>query len=260
MFVAALPGGGAVVSNYIRNNKTDQVLKISSQGKVTQTIYTCVSCSSDIRGLLVLGDFLYITHSNGTVLKTSVSDGQVLSISTIPDVSFVTHLGSLYSNPDMIPDKQTLLLCDRAKGEVFTFKPSTGRKQVRITGLSHPRSVSYFFHNKTIFYIVCEEGRDRINVYNNTWDLIRTIGTPGSILGELNSPMSAIVSDEDTIITSDRYNHRISEFSYNGTFLHYLLVSSDGILFPHSMSYHYPHLWLVHNGFPFELYRYNLYR
>ena len=260
--IAALPGGGAVIRHYIYNNSTEQILKINSQGKVTQTIYTCVGCSSYIWGLLVLGDYLYLTHYNGTVIKTRVSDGQVVSTSTIPDVRDVIHLGSLSNKPEKIPDKQTLLLCDYNydKGEVFTFKPSTGEKQVRVTGLRLPSSVSYFFYNQTVFYIVCEEFRHRINVYDQTWDLIRTIGTWGSNDGELKHPLSAIVSDEDTIIISDHWNHRVSEFSFNGTFLRHLLVRSDGIIYPDSMSYYYPHLWLVHGGYPYKLYRYNLYR
>ena len=257
-FVAALNGGAAFVNNYIRYNETQEVLKMSSQGKISQVIYSCVNCSY-IGGLLVLGDYLYIIHGNGTVIETRVSDGRILRISTIPDVGLVIHLGSLSNKPDRIPDKQTLLLCDFNKGEVFTFKYSTGEKQVRVTGLRYPYSVSYFSYNQNVFYIVCEEGWDRINVYNQTWDLIRTIGTRGSNDGELNTPISAIVSDEDTIIVSDYSNHRVSEFSFNGTFLRHVLVGSDGIEKPISMSYYYPHLWLVH-GDHFKPYRYNLYR
>ena len=259
--IAALPGGGAVVRYYINNNKTGKILKINSQGKVLHTIYTCVGCSSYIFGLLVLGDHLYLTHNNGTVIKTRVSDGRVLSRSTIPDVKMVMHTRSLYREPGEIHDKQTLLLCDREKGEVFTFIYSTGQKKVRITGLIKPTSVSYFFHNQNVFYIVCEGWGHKINVYNQTWDLIRTIGTNGYNDGELNYPQSAIVSNEDTIIISDLLNHRISEFSFNGTFLRHLLDSSDGINRPLSMSFYYPHLWLTYGGYPHnKSYRYNLYR
>ena len=257
--MAALPGGEAVVDNYINNNNTRQVLRLDSQGKIKHNIYSCVGCDY-IRGLLVLGDYLYIIHYNGTVIKTRVSDGHVINVTTIPDVRGVIHTGSLYSNPDKIPDKQTLLLCDFNKHEVFTFKPSTGQKKVRITGLSYPRSVSYFFYNNTVYYIVCEQGGYRITVYNNTWDRIRTIGRRGSKDGELNNPFSAIVSDEDTIIISDYSNHRISEFSFNGTFLHHLLDRSDGIRYPLSMSNYYPHLWLTNGSYPpYKLYRYNLF-
>ena len=257
--IAALPGGGAMIRHYIRNNKTEKILKINSQGEVTQTIFTCVGCSSYIWGLLLLGDFLYLTQSNGTVLKTRVSNGQVVSRSNIPDVRKVMHTGSLSNKPDKIPDKQTLLLCDRDKGEVFTFKYSTGQKQVHITGLDSPTSVSYFFYNQTVYYIVCEGWGDRINVYSQTWELIKTIGSQGSNDGELDIPQAAIVSDENTIIISDYWNHRVSEFSFNGTFLRHLLVRSDGIYLPVSMSYYYPHLWLVHGDHDKPC-RYNLYR
>ena len=256
VYVAALPGGEAVVSNYIGNNKTRQVLRLDSQGKIKNNIYTCVGCNS-IRGLLVLGDYLYIIHNNGTVIKTRVSDGHVMDVTNIPDVRYVIHTGSLYSNPDLIPDKQTLLLCDWSKGEVFTFKPSSGQKKVRITGLNEPRSVSYFFYNNTVYYIVCEDEGHRFIVYNNTWDLTRTIGRRGSNEGELNQPQSAIVSDEDTIIISDFHNHRISEFSFNGTFLRHLLDRSDGFRYPRYMSYYHPHLWMTQGTY--KLYRYNLY-
>ena len=247
-----------MVDNYIDNNKTCQVLRLDSQGKIKYNIYSCVRCNY-IEGLLVLGDYLYIIHYNGTVIKTLVSNGRVINVTTIPDVISVTNSGSLYSNPDRIPDKQTLLLCDWRKGEVFTFKPSTGQKKVRITGLSRPTSVSYIFYNNTVYYIVCEYGNHRITVYNNTWNRIRTIGRYASDDGELNGPTSAIVSDEDTIIISDYLNHRISEFTFNGTFLRHLLVSSHGIYRPESMSYYYPHLWLRHGGYLYKLYRYNLY-
>ena len=273
--MAALPGGEAVVYNTmnILNDKIDDVLKVDTQGRVTQVICSRARCPSGISGLLVLGDKLYIVNYNGRVLEISVSDGRILSTSNIPDVGYmyVVNKGSLYSKPEKIPDKQTLLLCDSWKGEVFTFKPSTGQKQVRVTGLSSPRSVSYFFYNNTVYYIVCEyheywiniDNADRIKIYNQTWDLIRTIGFRDTNDGILymykiaSYQDTAIVSDEDTIIISDYHNNSVSEFSFNGTFLRHLLVRSDGIYHPHSMSYYYPYLWLVQSE---KLHRYNLYR
>ena len=255
-----------MVKNYISQNRTEQVLKIDSQGRVTQVIYSCVGCPSYITGLVILGDLIYILHLNGTLVETGVSNGRSLNVYTIPDVWFVTHTGTLYSKPDRIPDKQTLLLCDYNKGEVFTFKPSTGQKQVLITGLVLPTSVSYYFYNTSVYYIVCEAGTSRINVrvhmYDNRWHRIRTIRREGSqeIQVSGNYHQAAIVSDEDTIILSDRFNGRVTEFSFNGTSLHDLLVRSDGIYWPYTMSYYYPHLWLVHGSYRhYRLYRYNLY-
>ena len=254
--VAALPGGEAVIAVNVKG--AIKAIKVNSQGRVTQDIYSCTRCSR-FKGLLVLGEHVYLIHGNGTVFETRVSDRRLLSTSTIPDVSRVMHYGSLSSKPDQISDKQTLLLADEVKHEVFTFKPSTGEKQVRITRYGSPASVSYFFFNDTEYYIVTEAFNDRINIYNNTWDLLRTIGTMGSDDQKLDYPLAAVVSEEETIIVSDFTEHRVSEFSLNGTFLHHLLVESDGIDWPRSMSYYYPHLWLTHGRLMDKLYRYQLY-
>ena len=237
--VAALPGGEAVIAVNVRG--TIKAIKVNSQGRVTQEIYSCTRCS-DFYGLLVLGEHVYLIHGNETMIETRVSDGRILS-----------------SKPDQIPDKQTLLLADEVKDEVFTFKLSTGENQVRITRVNSPASVSYFFFNQNVYYIVCEDGRSRINIYDNTWDLIRTIGTMGSDDQKLDYPLAAVVSEEETIIVSDFTEHRVSEFSLNGTFLRHLLVESDFIDWPRSMSYYYPHLWLTHGKYYDTLYRYKLY-
>ena len=257
--VAALPRGKAVFNNYMWYNDTDQVLKIDSQGRVTQVIYSCVGCPSSIYGLLVLGDYLYFVHGNGTVIQTGLYDNSVLCRYTSPDVSRsrVIHSGSMYSRPDKIPDSESLLLCDDNKAEVFTFKLSTGEKQVHISGLNGPTSVSYFFKDNMTYYIICESLNHSINVYNATWHLVRRIGRKGSDDGELNYPGAAIVSDEDTIIILDQENYRVSEFSFDGTFLRHIFHVSDGIDRPGHISYYYPHLWLDNGNA--NLRRYKLY-
>ena len=79
------------------------MLKIDSCWKVSNNIYTCVGCAG-IECLLVLGEHLYISHQNGTVIQTRVSDGHVVNVFTIPDVGYVFYRGALYSKPDKIPD------------------------------------------------------------------------------------------------------------------------------------------------------------
>ena len=255
-FVAALPGGEAIVNSYNISKKRYGILKMNSNGSVKQ-IFQCKNC--DITGLLILGDYLYMTYVNGTVMQCRVSDGQLLKVSTIPDVGSIINTGSLYSNPDKIPDKDTLLLCDDNKGEVLTFKPSNGQKKVRITGLSYPRSVSYLFYNATTYYVVCVEVDHKINTYNSTWNLVKSIRIGGIGFRDEGFPRAAVVSDENTIIVSHRNNHRVSEFSFDGRFLHDLLDKYD-VYWPSTMSYSFPYLWLVDDGLtPNNCYRYSLY-
>ena len=107
------------------------------------------------------------------------------------------------------------------------------------------------------YYIICESLNHSINVYNATWHLVRRIGRNGSDDIELNYPGAAIVSDEDTIIILDQENYRVSEFSFDGTFLRHILDVSDGIDRPGHISYYYPHLWLDNGNA--NLRRYKLY-
>ena len=234
-------------------------MKLNSEGKVIKNIYTCFRCS--VTGLLVVGDLLYIIHYNGTLLQARVSDGRTMSVFSVPTLRYgwVKHTGSLYSNPDTIPDKDTLILCDSNEGEVFSYNLSTKQKQIRLNhthGLTNPYSVSYFFQNNMTFFIVCDISRQQVNVYNATWQLVRNIGRPGSADGELKDPSAAIVSEDNTIIVSETGNHRVSEFSFGGKFLGHLLVKSDGIYRPNALSFSYPYLYLTQIG---QIYRYRLY-
>ena len=236
-------------------------MKLNSEGKVIKNIYTCIRCS--ITGLLVVGDLFYIIHNNGTLLQARVSDGRTMSVFSVPTPRYgwVKHTGSLYNHPGTIPDKDTLILCDSNVGEVFTYNLSTKQKLVRLNhthGLTNPISVSYFFQNNMTFFIVCDNSRSQVNVYNATWHLVRSIGRRGSADGELNWPEAAIVSEDNTIIVSDRGNHRVSEFSFDGKFLGHLLVKSDGIYRLNALSFSYPYLYLTQN-YTGQIYRYRLY-
>ena len=53
-----------MVYDYILYNNTRQVLKIDSQGMISNYIYTCVGCAG-IECLLVLGEHLYSNRDLG---------------------------------------------------------------------------------------------------------------------------------------------------------------------------------------------------
>ena len=87
---------------------------------------------------------------------------------------------------------------------------------------------------------------------------MRTFGGRGSKDGELERPLSVIMSPEGTVIVGDSGNRRVSEFTMEGEFLCHLLVKSDGISSIQAMSFSHPHLWIVqlHDT---KLSRYRLY-
>ena len=240
-YVAALPGGeAAVIINYRR------VVIINKEGQLVRELYKCLTCSK-FNGLLLLGGNLSIIQQNGTVSVIRLHDGQLLQVYHIPDVGAIYYFGSLYWDPDVI-DPDVLLLTDWYKGEVFSYWFSTLQKTVLVTDLSNPFSVSYFFKKNQTFYIVCERDKYYLTVYNATWNPVRTIGNV------LTYPHAAIVSPDNTIIVADTYYNKVSEFTSDGKFLRLL---TDEIVQPGSISFRYPHLWIVGNSN--DLYRYKLY-
>ena len=266
--VAALPRGEAVVyfsGIYITYkpggiiNGTVQWLdiinyvhwvdKINQEGRDAQELCRLAARNSKETGtgLLVLGDMLYITQKdNGTLIKLHLLRNDVLEVDNIPDVKEVVNFGSLFFDPAQIPDKDLLLLADRAKHEIFTYKFSTKHKEVRIRNLYHPKSVSYIFDNNSTYYLVCD--LQQVSLYNITWGLVRIIGKAGSGDGELNDPTSAIGLPDCSIVIADGGNNRLSQFTVQGKFVRHLLLESDGITKPSALSFFYPHLWVINDS------------
>ena len=252
--VAALPDGGAFVINY------EQVLRVNVTGQVIQHVYQCVRWS--IGGLLVLNNNLYVIYYNGTLLEVNINNTNTVQVYQVPDVRMMVHWGSLSYHPSVITHPDLLLLADWRKGEIFSYNVTSKNKQVHLTGLWRPTSVSFMTYNSHIYYVVCERGCDQVHVYNSTWGLYKTLGgNKGSGDGQLGRPYSAIGLPDGSIIIRDRGNHRVSLFNIKGRFVRHLQTRSDGLSGPWSMSISLPYLWLTYyRGWHiFRLYRYKLY-
>ena len=259
--VAALPDGGAFVYNYVRSNGTHQVWRVNVRGQVIQHVYQCVWCS-DITGLLVLNNNLYVIYMNGTLVEININNTNTVQVYQVPDVKWMLHTGSLSYHPSVITHPDLLLLADMIKGEIFSYNVTSKNKQVHLTGLWGPTSVSCMTYNSHLYYIVCERNRHQVLIYNSTWSLYKTLGgNKVSGDGQLYGPHSAIGLPDGSIIISDRNNHRVSLFNIHGRFIRHILTLSDGLLYPEAMSISLPYLWLIDGrGWPiYRLYRYKLY-
>ena len=148
---------------------------------------------------------------------------------------------------------------DSNKGEVFSYNLTSRHKQVHLTELSYPTSVSYSFYDSSTHYVLCQRDPNTISIYNSSWDLVSSFGGYGGDDGDLIYPFAAIMSYNNTILVSDYHNNRISVFTTDGVFLYQLLTQSDGIYYPRALSYHKPYLW-VENYARYQLYRYRLYK
>ena len=249
--VCALPGGEAVVNNYT-NSMNQQVLRINSQGQVVKMLYDCSGCTQ-INGLIRLGGDLFVIQQNGTVIQININNTSQTNMYHILGVSYLTHLGSLYYDPDLIPDKD-LLLPDYGNGQILSYRLSTREKTVHVRKLKNPVSVTYSFYNNSTFYVTCEWTGHQIGVYDSKWNLVRAFGRKGTADGELDNPQAAIMTPEGTVIVADRNNHRVSEFSMEGRFLKHILT---GLYRPTSLSMSPPYLWVV--SYHESLYRYKMY-
>ena len=259
MRVAALPDGGAFVMKY----DTKQVLRVNVTGQVIQHVYQCVGCSID--GLLVLNNNLYVIYDNGTLIEIDIDNINTVQVYQVPDVEGMDHSGSLSYHPSVIAHPDLLLLADQrwSKGEIFSYNVTSKNKQVHVSYLRFPISVSFMTYNSHLYYIVCERGRHLVRVYNSTWGLHYTLGGSswGSSGGELSWPHSAIGLPDGSVIINDHNNHRVSLFNIQRGFIRHLLTQSDGLYYPRAMSISLPYLWLIdYDGyFIYSLYRYKLY-
>ena len=131
------------------------MLRVNVTGQVIQYVYQCVWCYS-ITGLLVLNNNLYVIYRNGTLVEININNTNTIQVYKVPNVSMVIHTGSLSYHPSVITHPDLLLLADWNKGEIFSYNVTSNTKQVHLTGLSHPYSVSFMTHNCHLYYIVCE--------------------------------------------------------------------------------------------------------
>ena len=262
--VAALPDGGAFVSNYISSNDTDQVWRVNVTGQIIQHVYQCVGCSQyslggqySLRGLLVLNNNLHVIYMNGTIVEININNINTVQVYQVIHVRSMFHSGSLSYHPSVITHPDLLLLADHDKGEIFSYNVTSENKQVYLTGLSITTSVSLMTYNSHLYYIVCEQSRHQVLIFNSTWSLYKTLGgTRGSGDGQFNTPNSSIGLPDGSIIISDVYNNRVSLFTLQGRFVRHILTRSDGLYRPWVMSISLPYLWVVDNH---RLYRYKLY-
>ena len=252
--VAPLPDGGAFVINYVSSNKTNQVLRVNVTGQVIQHVYQCVWCY--IEGLLVLNNNLYVIYGNGIIVVININNTNIVQVYQVPNVWRMFHSGSLSYHPSVITHPDLLLLTDWRQGEIFSYNVTSKNKQVHLTGLRRPTSVSFMTYNNQVYYVVCEYWIHQVHVYNSTWGLYQTLGgTRGSGDGQIDNPYTAIGLPGGLVVIRDIRNDHVSLFTIDGKFVRHILTRTDGLYSPGPMSISLPYMWVVGvHG----LYRYKL--
>ena len=232
-----LQDGTVLVDNY-KDNKY-HVSRLSDRGEVIRKLITT---DKYITGFILMSNNeCLILHGDGSLQSVRIEDGQVLgSRYEVPDVEYL-HDGI------RIDDDQVLLV-DYNKGEVMTYNMKTRNKHVVIDKLTYPTSVDKAVTDQGVFYIVNEDLAHTVRVYNDRWRLVASIGGYGDSDGRLNSPQTARVLPDNTVIVTDCNNNRISRFTIQGDFIDHVIKQSDGISGPTRLAVQYPYVW-VNDGY-----------
>ena len=237
-WVAPLPGGGAFVINYVTSNYmyTTQVLRVNVTGQVIQHVHQCVVRCYYIQGLLVLNNNLYVIYHNGTLVEIDINNTDTVQVYQVPNVTRMVHWGLLSYHPSVITHPDLLLLADYFKGEIFSYNVTSKNKQVHLTGLFLPSSVSFIIYKCKLYYVVCVTIGRQVHIYNSNWGLYQTLGTGrGFDDGQLYSPYSAVGLPDGSVVIIDN-NKRVSLFTIHGRFVRHILTLSDGSYGPQPMS------------------------
>ena len=202
----------------------------------------------DVLILLETGLIAHIKLKNGYIVDIYEVDG-----------------GNLWDGVAIDPNN--LLLTDVGRNEVFTYNLIDKHKEIKVKGLKFPSSVTQMKTDEQgTLTIVCEFLGNRVRIYDDSWVLQKTITFKvGSGDGEVRGPNRVIILPTNTLLVSDTHNHRVTEFSLDGTFIRHVLQEDDGIYIPLHLAYQHPYLWIAYKeleeeGSVIQIKRFQIYR
>ena len=237
----ALPDGQVIISHY--KDDKHHVVRLDHTGRASCQLY---KSDTEINGFILQDDQVVILQSDGTLTWIRMKDGKKMD-------QYKVKVNDLYHGIAL--DNDTLLLVDYgdmlgSNGRVFTFSRSSRKKTDMVNNLNRPSTVDRTLVNNEVLYVVCERGANTVRIYSDDWTLQRSVTGEGQVRF---NPQSAVVLPDNTILVSDCYKNRISEWSLDGKFLGYLLQKGD-IEETLDILFHYPYVWIRY-GFNVRCYQ-----
>ena len=230
--LVALKDGGALISNYTDRH---HVVRVDREGRTVPPLYTCTQ-GSDIMGISTYHVLVFLFQSDGFITKYNIND------ITNTVVTYKVDVDKLCSGT--LIEYNQLLLPDFDKDEVFVYNTDEHSKQVVITDVRSPVSVSCN-QNQTVI-AVCELDGHCVSLYNKSYVKQTTIGSYGRAAGCLDHPSSVIITPSGSFLVADFKNNRVSEFGQQGAFLRHVITQH--IECPYSISFSHPYLWVACQG------------
>ena len=197
----------------------DKVMRVNKEGNIVKYLYT----GYYVRGLHVQGSHLFVTNGlSGSIVKMQLEDGHILKVYDTKSTqlrNFASHFTDLCDiDLDILP------LVQMRPGNVYTYNISSQTKKHRVGGLQFPFSVSPACVDGNLTYVICCKNTHEVRVYNDNWSLISSFGGFGSLNGQLNLPLSAVMTDHGFIYVADTDNNRVSMFTSDGQFVKHIII------------------------------------
>ena len=137
-----------------------------------------------------------------------------------------------------------IYLLSNTECKVVEFNLNTNTAREVVNYLESPYNLNVIKKEGCVMYCVSCPGTHSVMVYDDTWNLLFTLGGYGSEDGQLIYPYGVTCTTEG-ILVADQSNQRISQFSFDGTFMKHILSNKDGIGRPLSIAFNSPYLWLT---------------
>ena len=203
-----------------------------SSDKPTTTI---PAVHGNVRDACVYQGYLYTAYKD-YVSKRTYNDGNTGEEEMLkPNTNDICSIA--------VNDKCMYLLSN-AEGKVVEFNLNTNITREVVSNLRNPYNLNVIQKEGCVKYCVSCFGTHSVMVYDDTWNLLFTLGGPGSGDGQLSYPWGVTCTTEG-IVVADQSNLRISQFSFQGTFMKHILSDKDGIGYPLSIAFNSPYLWLT---------------
>ena len=238
------------------NENWNQTWNISSTGNDcvlicdwTKSYITCAYSSDkptttipavhgNVRDACVYHGYLYTAYRD-CVTKRKYNDGNTGEEEILKPNIKDTH--------SIVVNDSCMYLLSYNECRIVEFNLNTNTTREVVNNLKSPRNLNVIQKEGCIKYCVSCYGTHSVMVYDDTWNLLFTLGGPGSADGQLKSPWGVTCTTEG-ILVADQSNHRISQFSFEGTFMKHILTKNYDIRYPLGITFNSPYLWMTQCG------------
>ena len=203
-----------------------------SSDKPTTTI---PAVHDKVRDACVYQGYLYTAYKD-CVSKRTYNNGN-----TGEEVKLKPNIKDIYS---MGVNDKCMYILSNTEHSVVEFNLNTNITREVVINLKSPVKLNVIQKEGCVKYCVSCYGTHSVMVYDDTWNLLFTLGGPGSEDGQLRYPWGVTCTSEG-ILVADQNNQQISQFSFEGTFMKHILSKKDGIGYPKGIAFNSPYLWLT---------------